>query len=214
MKKQPTLFLLLFLGTVFWGCTKNLPKNYEVYRNDFEKGRGDLKVYNFNSLDTAQLNLLFNQTHVLGPLNHKAVYREFLKLPKHSLLKITFDLYLHDQWTGNKLQSNPDLWAIFLDREKVFATTFSNLDSFAQAYPDIEGHYYPAFSNAYRKNLPGLCSLVNSKTGSSVYQITWIKAHTNSSLELALSDLVVENDLCIKSWSIDNLVVTCIAYDN
>ena len=73
MKKLPTLLLLVFLGTVFFGCTKNLPKNYEVYRNDFEKGRGDLKVYNFNSLDTAQLNLLFNQTHVLGPLNHKAV---------------------------------------------------------------------------------------------------------------------------------------------
>jgi len=64
-----------------------------------------LKVYNFNSLDTAQLNLFFNQTHVLGPLNHKVVYREFLKLSKHSLLKITFDLYLHDQWAGKKLQS-------------------------------------------------------------------------------------------------------------
>ena len=214
MRKTLILKLLLPILVIFFGCTKNLPKEHIAYRNDFEAGRGDLQVYKFSNLDTARLSLPFNNTHVLGPLNHRAVYKNFTDLPKHSLLKITFDLYLHDQWTGNKLQGSPDLWAIFLDKEKVFATTFSNIDGFEQAYPEAEGYYFPACSNVFRRDLPGLCSLQNSKTGSSVYQITWIKAHSNSTLELALSDLVVENDLCVKSWSIDNLVVTCIAYDN
>ena len=213
MKKQTTLFLLLFLGGFFWGCTKNLPKNYEVYRNDFERGKADLQVYNINGLDTSDMIIFFNQTHLLGPFNHKAVYRNFNKLPKHTLLKITFDLYLHDQWSGSK-QPNPDLWAIFLDKERVFTPTFSNLDGFTQSYPESVGQYLPPGSNAYRRDLPGLCSMSNSKFGSSVYQITWIKAHSNSDLEFALSDLVVETDPCVKSWSIDNLVVTCIAYDN
>ena len=214
MRKTLILLLLLpFVGFLL-GCTKNLPREYEVYRNDFESGRGDLLVYKFSNLDTARLSLFFNNTHVLGPLNHRAVYRNLKNLPKHSLLKITFDLYLHDQWTGNKLQGSPDLWAIFLDKEKVFGTTFSNIDGFEQAYPEAEGYYFPACSNVFRRDLPGLCSLRNSKTGSSGYQITWIKAHSNSSLEFALSDLVLESDLCVKSWSIDNLVVTCIAYEN
>ena len=50
MKKINSLFILLFLGGFFLGCTKNLPRYYEVYRNDFEKGRGDLSVYNFYDL--------------------------------------------------------------------------------------------------------------------------------------------------------------------
>lgn len=212
MRKIPLFLLLLFFGLLL-GCTKNLPKYYEVYRTDFENGRGDLRVYKFNALDTARLSLFFNNTHVLGPLNHQAVYRDFAVLPKHSLLKITFDLYLHDQWTGNK-PPNPDLWALFLDKERVFTTTFSNMDGFSQAYPETEGHYFPPGANAFRRDLPGLCSMGGSKTGSSVYQISFIKAHSNTKLELALSDLVVENDPCVKSWSIDNLVVTCIAYDN
>ena len=212
MRKIYLLLLFPFLGLLL-GCTKNLPKYYEVYRNDFENGRGDLRVYSFSTIDTARRSLFFNNTHMLGPLNHKAVYRDFVALPKHSLLKITFDLYLHDQWTGNKWPS-PDLWALFLDKKRTFTTTFSNTDGFLQAYPETEGHYLPPGANAYRRDLPGLCSMSASKTGSSVYQITWIKAHSNTKLELALSDLVVENNPCIKSWSIDNLVVTCIAYDN
>ena len=210
---RKTLILLLSLLGLLLGCTKNLPKEYEVYRNDFETGRGDLLVYKMNGLDTASLSLFFNNTHILGPLNHKAVYRNFIALPKHSLLKITFDLYLHDQWIGSK-QPNPDLWALFLDKEQAFTTTFSNTEGFPQSYPESVGQYLPPGANAYRKDLPGLCSLSGSKTGSSVYQITWIKAHSNTKLELALGDLVVENDPCVKSWSIDNLVVTCIAYDN
>ena len=185
---RKTLILLLPLLGLLLGCTKNLPKEYEVYRNDFETGRGDLLVYKMNGLDTASLSLFFNNTHILGPLNHKAVYRNFIALPKHSLLKITFDLYLHDQWIGSK-QPNPDLWAIFLDKERVFTPTFSNLDDFSQSYPESVGQYLPAGANAYRRNLPGLCSMVSSKFGSSVYQITWIKAHSNINLEFA--DIII-----------------------
>ena len=112
MRKTLILFLLLpFIG-ILLGCTKNLPKEYILYRSDFENGRGDLQVFNINGLDKSNLSLFFNNTYVLGPLNHKAVYRNFVDLPKHSLLKITLDLYLHDQWVGSK-QPNPDLWALF-----------------------------------------------------------------------------------------------------
>jgi hypothetical protein len=47
-----------------------------------------------------------------------------------------------------------------------------------------------------------------------VYQFVWKKPHSASSIKFALSDLVRELDPCVKSWSIDNLIVTCTNYDN
>ena len=202
----------IYFFILFSSCTKNLPIYTKVYQNNFDNGQSDIIVFKLDHLDTSRLNLFFNNNHILGPLNHNTLYKDLRNLPKHKLLKITFDLYIHDQWKGNDV--NSDFWGLFIDKKRDFYTTFSNLLNTKQAYPGEEGYYFPPGSNAIIMNLPGLCSMSNSSHGTSFYQFTWLKAHSNSSIEIEISDLVKENNTCIKSWSIDNMVVTCIDYEN
>ncbi len=206
--------LLIISAVVLSSCNKNLPQKIEVYRNDFEQGRRKLKVFKVNDESKDSLVFKFNNTQILGPLNHNTVFLEFDTLPTHQLLQLEFDLYIHDSWKGNDGLYQSDYWAIFLDRQKVFTTTFANLPGRKQAYPEPEGSSFYAGANSFRNDLPGLCSLKSSANGTAVYQFAWKFKHSNRSLMIALSDLVAETDPCIKSWSIDNLVVTCIAIEN
>lgn len=209
--KNVVIGILFIFFTI--GCTKNLPKNIEVYHNGFDNGKGDILVFKGDNEDNSEKVFTYNNTQILGPLNHNAVFKEFHNLPSHKLLKITFDIYIHDAWKGNDGLAS-DFWGLFIDGQRVYYTTFSNLPDKNQSYPEQEGFYFPAGSNAFNKNLPGLCSMANNYSGTSVYQFVWIKPHTNSDLKVALSDLVTETDPCVKSWSLDNLVITCIEYEN
>ncbi len=211
--KLASIYLGIIAFILFTGCTKNLPQNIEVYHNGFDNGKGDILVFKGDHLDTAAKVYTFNNTQVLGPFNHNAVYREFNNLPPHKILKITFDIYIHNAWKGNDGLAS-DFWGLFLDGQRVYYTTFSNIPGTKQAYPEQEGYYFPPGSNAFNKTLPGLCSSSNSAYGTSVYQFVWVKPHTAKTLKVALSDLVRETDPCIKSWSLDNLVITCTDYQN
>jgi hypothetical protein len=215
MKKNYNVHITVYLviSLVLCGCKKNLPQHTEVYRTDFSQGKGDLLVFAGDQVDETIGTIAFNNTKILGPLNHNAVYKYIENLPTHKLIKITFDLYIHDEWKGNDGLAS-DFWGLFIDQQRVFYTTFSNLPDREQSYPEQEGYYFPSGSNSFRKDMPGLCSLKNEKYGSSVYQFIWIRPHTNNQISLALSDLVRETDICQKSWSIDNLVISCINFDD
>ena len=206
-------FLEFFLIFLFTSCNKNLPKNIEIYHNGFETGNGDIWVFKGDSLDKSEKTFIYNSTKVLGPLNHNTVYLDLKNLPPHKLLKITFDIYIHNSWKGNDGLAS-DFWGMFIDGQKMYYTTFSNLPNTKQAYPEQEGYYFPPGSNAFNKNLPALCNMTNTNIRTSVYQFIWVKPHSNLNLKVALSDLVRESDPCLKSWSLDNLVITCIEYDN
>ena len=203
----------LLLVSLISGCEKNLPQYIEIYHNGFDNENGDILVFKGDNVDNSEKIFTYNNTQILGPLNHNAVFKEFHNLPAHKFLKITFDIYIHDAWKGNDNLAS-DFWGLFIDGKRVYYTTFSNLPNTKQAYPEQEGYYFPPGSNAFNKNLPGLCSMANNPAGTSVYQFVWLKPHTNSDLKIALSDLVRETDLCVKSWSLDNLVITCIEYEN
>ena len=190
--------MLVFFAIGLFSCNDNLPHNVEVYRNHFDGGRGDLLVFAGDKVDTRPLVFSFNNNNVLGPLNHNAVYR---------------DIIIHDQWKGNDGLAS-DFWGLFINTKREFYTTFSNLPNTTQAYPEQEGHYFKPGANSFRNDWDGRCSLKGKVGGSSVYQFIWKKPHSASSIKFALSDLVREVDPCVKSWSIDNLIVTCTNYDN
>jgi hypothetical protein len=119
----------------------------------------------------------------------------------------SFDLYIHDQWAGYG-NNPPDYWGIFIDKQRFFYTTFSNTLNGAQSYPKHEGYLFPPASDAIEK-LPGLYTLKSRADGTAMYHVVWSIAHDRSFFELALSDLVAESNVSIKSWSIDNLKVVC-----
>jgi hypothetical protein len=204
-KTLATLLLVTILGTLLTSCTKNLPKETIVYQNSFDNGKGDMQVFKPNGLDANSFGLNFEGRNILGPFNHRTAYINLPQLPPHVLLNLSFDLYIHDQWAGYGINP-PDYWGLYIDKQRVFYTTFSNTANAAQAYPEHEGYLFPPASNAIEK-LPGLNSLSTRSDGTAMYHFVWSVAHTNSSIEIALSDLVADTNVLNKSWSIDNLKV-------
>ena len=201
------IILTLIILVLLTSCTKNLPVDTIVYDNNFEKGKGSMQVYAPNGIDTNSFSLNFNNRNIAGPFNHRTAYIYLNKLPNHVLLNFSFDLYIHDQWAGYG-NNPPDFWGIFIDKQRVFYTTFSNTLNGAQSYPKHEGYLFPPASDAIEK-LPGLYTLKSRADGTAMYHVVWSIAHDRSFFELALSDLVAESNVSIKSWSIDNLKVVC-----
>ena len=98
--------------------------------------------------------MLFNNTNVLGNFNNDGFTLHLDEVGTHSFTEISFDLYIHGSWDGNKngfeLNDKPDKWGIELKPEmnnytdpskNLFLTTFSNSPCWSnyclrQSYPN------------------------------------------------------------------------------
>jgi len=204
-------YSLLFLATVFLlSCFKNLTHSNIIYINNFEDSNiSHLYVSGFNNgifgpvSDTRISN--FNGTRVLGKLNSSLVSLYQGKLPSHEVLRVEFDLYLHDKWKN-------DLWKLVIDGSDQLLTGFSNDSTVQQAYPNWLGNgspMGPAGRDAANINLPGACSLSGSSRGTSLYRIIRTIPHSGEVVRITCSDAGnFFNDTCQRSWSIDNLKVS------
>ena len=216
--KTACIFSLFFVMGLFLSCAKTQVKSETViYSNDFESG--DVKNIANGTID------VFNGTHVLGRYNSSGFSLTVPNLPKHDLVEVSFDLYIHDTWDGNNVDngySGPDLWSMIVDGSSYIHTSFSNADCPAgvfctpQAYPNN----YPNNNNnpkagAYRTDLPGACFLASSPNGTTEYKITKQISHSDKTLLLqCIGDLVQKNiadPKCDESWSVDNIIIKAIA---
>lgn len=215
------LFLLLFtvMPALFYSCFKDLPKRSIVYQNDFEtKKNTGIDVYNANGLVDTPTIAGFMGGHVFGRFNNNFLYLKVKDLPPHSILKITFDLYIHDKWDGDYIapgNSLPDAWVMNLDNNPLYLTTFSN-GTYRQSYPadyTAGGFKNPPKADAWATDFPGACSLQGSANGTTLYKIEKTTSHTSDSLVITMNDVLQPpGDYCLKSWSIDNLVLTVSNY--
>lgn len=216
---KTTCFLSLFSVMIPLGsCTKTQVKSETVvYNNDFESG--DVKNISNGTID------VFNGTHVLGRYNSDGFALTVSNLPKHDLVEISFDLYIHDTWDGNNVDngySGPDLWSMIVDGSSYIHTSFSNTDCPAgvfctpQAYPNN----YPNNNNnpkagAFAINLPGACYWASKPNGTTQYKISKQISHSDKTLTLqCIGDLVQKNVAdakCDESWSVDNITIKAIA---
>src|ERR1700761_3449576 len=156
------LLVVAFFAS-FFSCKEKVNKQTEVYNNDFESG-------NLTGITNGVISQ-FNGTSVLGNYNVSANKGFFAltlnNLPKHDLITITFDLYIHDSWDGNKpAPDGPDIWEMIVDGSNYINTTFSNstcgINEFCapQAYPmDSPNSYNTTKTGAYITDLPGVCHL-------------------------------------------------------
>lgn len=225
MKKVKSIPILLIFFTVtllsflFNGCFKDLPVKTIVYQNDFETNDSTgFKVYNANGIVDTPTIAQFNGSRVLGRFNNNFLYLKVKNLPEHSILKIAFDLLIHDKWDGDYIapgNSLPDAWVMNLDNYPFILTTFSN-GLYRQSYPDdytAGGFKNPPKANAWETQLPGACSLQSSATGSSMYRIEKTTSHVQDSLVITMNDVLQPpGNYCLKSWSIDNLVISVNRY--
>jgi hypothetical protein len=206
------VFLLLFIGS----CKDKVQSEVEVYTNDFESN-------NLSNITNGVISQ-FNGTAVLGTYNNSYFKLALNNLPAHDLITISFDLYIHDTWDGNKTSPDgPDIWQMFVDGNGYVSATFSN-DACAggggifcapQSYPmDYPNSYNNPKTGAYRTDLPGFCSMKGVPNETTQYKITKTFRHSNSTLVLECMDKLVQTNApdpkCDESWSVDNINVQAI----
>ncbi|MDB5002317.1 MAG: hypothetical protein JWQ34_542 [Mucilaginibacter sp.] len=206
-------FLLVFLLLLQISCKTHVQNEVEVYNNDFEGS-------NLAGISNGIIGQ-FNNSAVLGQYNNSTFILKVDNLPKHNLITISFDLYIHDNWRGQLLPDGPDIWQMLIDNALYINTTFSNLDCKVgnicppQSYPDDypNSNHNPR-SGSYRTDLPGVCSMLSSPNGTTMYKITKTFKHVNQSLLLQCLDKLSQsnytNPKCEKSWSVDNISIKAI----
>ncbi|MCC8423968.1 hypothetical protein [Mucilaginibacter sp. UR6-11] len=210
MKKCALLIAVLFFAI---SCKNQVKNEAVVYSNDFEKN--DLQGITNGVIEK------FNSTNVLGRYNNGNFSLVLNNLPKHDLVTISFDLYIHDSWDGNKKEPDgPDIWQMVVDGNVFINTTFSN-DAFIagnftspQSYPfNYPNNYNNPKTGAYRTDLPSACDTVGPKI-TSQYKISKTLNHKSSTLQLQCLDKLIQrnaaNPKCDESWSVDNITVTTI----
>jgi len=213
MKRLTGIIVLwLFIGS----CAKEVKNEQEVYFNDFETN----KVEGI----TNPVVEAYNGSKVLGRYNSSGFDLNLSDLPKHKLVEISFDLYIHDSWDGNKVSGGvdgPDIWKFIVDGNLYVNTTFSNSDcnnsGFCppQSYPaDYPNAYNNPKTGALNPNLPGMCNLAGKMGGTSLYRITKVIEHSKSALFMQCRDQLVQPNAadakCDESWSVDNIRVKVI----
>ncbi|MBU2375208.1 MAG: hypothetical protein KJ744_04580 [Bacteroidetes bacterium] len=194
------------------------PKEFKqtIYENNFDTG--DITHLSNTKIST------FNQSKVLGNFNNDGFELILNQIPTHDLIEISFDLYIHDTWDGNKTSNGidgPDIWEMQIDGSPYIYTTFSNTicaTTFCspQSYPDdYPNNNHNPRSGAVDVLLPGFCSLKLISGGSTLYKIRKIIQHKNSSLNLKCLDHLIQTNvkpaICDESWSIDNLKIVSIS---
>ena len=228
---------LKFIGLItilllFFGCEyPSLVRNEIIYFNDFEDN-------NLSEIDGGKIND-FNNSSVLGFYNKDGFNLNLSKIGEHDYVVISFDLYIHGTWGGNKngfeKDDQPDKWIMDLrpDMELYqntdfikFETTFSSSACFSnwckrQSYPQSFPFENNPFSGASQIGLPRTCT--GFWGGESVlYKIEKTFKHKGDALIIrffdelyqpnAIDDFGISTEICDESWSMDNLKVRAISY--
>ena len=220
--KSSFIFICLAISLTFHSCEKVLMSESVVYSNDFDGN-------DFSNLTSSNV-IEFNNTGVLGSFNNEGFKLSLNSLPDHNYIVVSFDLYIHDSWDGNTNELSPpgedhDAWIMEFDPEEkrkiseqvYFETTFSNGECqparcLDQSYPNVFPFVRNPRTNSTGINLPGLCSLVNNPSGTSLYRVSKIYRHERSLLTISFYDKLLQTNSpdpkCDESWSLDNLTVT------
>jgi hypothetical protein len=212
--------LILLCSIIFvisGSCAKSTNNELEVYNNDFESG----SLVNI----TNGIISPFNGSKVLGNYNNGQFELSVKDLPTHDLVDISFDLYIHDSWEGSQnLRDNvsgPDLWLMKVDDKTYIYATFANFDCIpgnfcpGQSYPaNYPTQSYNPKTAAFSTDLPGFCSEINTKNGTTLYKIHKSINHSGATLSLQCLDKLIQKDVtdakCDESWSVDNIKIKVI----
>lgn len=205
---------------IFWifigSCAKEVKNEQEVYFNDFETNK-------INGISNAIIEP-YNGSKVLGRYNASGFDLNLSDLPAHKLVEVSFDLYIHDSWDGNKVSGGvdgPDIWKLIIDGNLYVNTTFSNSicdNPFTcppQSYPsDFPNSNNSAKAGAVNPNLPGVCNLTGKIGGTTLYRITKVIEHSKSTLLMQGRDQLIQTNTsdpkCDESWSVDNIRIKVI----
>lgn len=203
----------------FASC-KGLQKETIIYSNNFEDS-------SLNKIIDGKIGE-YNGSKVIGRYSQNGFLLKLDSLPKHNMVQISFDLYIHDTWDGNAVKpEGPDIWIMNIDGwSAIYATIASGLcASCTQSYPVLQPSIvnnqfnffnYKPNSNAIQTDLPGACKLQGMKGGTVKYRILRTIEHSESTLSVGcfaqLEDPDPANKHCNESWSVDNMKIKAIEF--
>ena len=228
MKK---IFLLLLS---FSACSyPEIVRDELVYENDFE-------TESLNNIYGGGIST-FNNSKVIGDFNNDGFSVHIDGVGDHDYVFVSFDLYIHGSWDGNKngFENNdkPDKWILEFkpdmdlhkdpDYDK-FVTTFSNSPCWpnyclTQSFPGE----YPTMNNPkngyYSVNLESKCPNNFFGGPTTLYKIEKGFRSSGNSVVLRFYDELYQPNAidkdgipqmkCDESWSLDNLAVRVVQYN-
>jgi hypothetical protein len=129
-------------------------------------------------------------------------------LKPHTLVTVTFDLYIMKSWDGNNPNYGPDRWSLSVQGGPTLLDTtfFNNPKTDAD---DLSLQNYPVANSAQQAGAAAVNTLGYAFYGDSIYHLTFTFAHTGDTLSLSFSSSLFEgkgtND---ESWGLDNVRVS------
>jgi hypothetical protein len=205
------LFSLLIVGLA--ACKKNITIREKIYFEDAEDGiANNVSAITGTGASYGSMVRPFAGTNVIGNFNNTVLNLVIDNMPNHNMVYVSFDLYTHDKWEGNRvgLPGIVDVWNVRVNEEFHLSTTFSNIRSQPQSFPEWIGDSKNiSRGNAIDTLLPGNCLWEAQPNGTSKYKIAFARPHTSSNFTLSLND-ALQGSYCEKSWSIDNILIEAI----
>ena len=208
------ILVLLTLSIVgLTACKKNITIREKIYFEDAEDGiANNVSAITGTGNSYGSMVRPFAGTNVIGNFNNTVLNLVIDNMPNHNMVYVSFDLYTHDRWEGNRvgLPGIVDVWNVRVNEEFHLSTTFSNIRSQPQSFPEWIGDSKNiSRGNAIDTLLPGNCLWEAKPNGTSKYKIAFARPHTSSNFTLSLND-ALQGSYCEKSWSIDNILIEAI----
>jgi CSLREA domain-containing protein/uncharacterized repeat protein (TIGR01451 family) len=151
----------------------------------------------------------------LGEFNNETENLHLSQMPAHSVVTVSFDLYLLRSWDGNMDKNGsgaligPDVFDLRQTESQnpLLHATFSNWDKlfYRQSFPNsFPGGDYPARTGASKNN--SMCYTYGSEPQDSTYHLSYSFVHTGSSLSLDFSALGLQV-IADESWGLNHVKV-------
>ena len=150
----------------------------------------------------------------LGGFDNDNVTLTFRNLPYHDRADLCFDLYVLGAWDGDQLVDpqdtgenlpliGPDLWANYMDENKLRVTTYSNQQRLTQSYPaEYNEGVFPFHTGAAETG-----SFDNDRSVTdSRYHFCIYKPHTRSELKYTFYGANLHGESG-EQWALDNISV-------
>lgn len=171
------------------------------YFNDFSQGADEYWSDQTTSTPVAGLD-------VLGLFDNEQLTFNYGVLPPHDRAWLCFDLYVMGLWDGSQYLDaddttiiGPDLWANYIDDNRLLLTTFSNQARYMQAFPsNYPDQIFPFQSKSYEVGeFDGDLTVKDAR-----YHFCYRLEHSNLSLKVFFMGLNL-NGLDQEKWALDNV---------
>jgi len=218
-------YLFLFATTLLLNsCRQNQANETTIYFNDFEINNAFIE----DGIDTSFIIYHnstehffdFNGSKNLGRFERGGITLNLQGAIEHQFVRVKFDLYIHDKWEGDGLRgNNEDVFILNIDDSNIFFSSIINTKCLTtdcqsrQSFPNRVGEgFNPENANVFDPNLPGVCHFIGEAGGSKLIRIVQLLPHSSQNLKINIGADIKQSgfDLCLKSWSIDNLSISVI----